>query len=164
MNGYTIDHVALVVRDLEAAIALYTETLGFELVYREIVADQGIEAAGLRAGDSIIELLLPLSAESPIARFRGDAETKLHHTAYRVRDVASELAKLKAKGVRLIDEIPRPGAHGNTIAFLHPKSTGGSLVELCQPSADLALRTAGALQQRAGIPGDAPAERAQSEQ
>ena len=129
-----IDHVAIVVADLEAAIRLYTETLGFTVVYREIVADQGVEAVGLRTGDAVIELLRPLDENSPIAKFRGDAATKLHHTAYRVADVAAELADLKARGVRLIDEVPRRGAHGNTIAFLHPKSTGGVLIELCQPA------------------------------
>jgi methylmalonyl-CoA epimerase len=129
-----IDHIALVVADLEATIALYTQTLGFSFVYREIVADQGIEAVGLRSGDSIIELLRPLDETSPIAAFRGSAPTKLHHTAYRVDDIAAELARLRAAGVRLIDDVPRKGAHGNTIAFLHPKSTGGVLIELCQHS------------------------------
>jgi methylmalonyl-CoA/ethylmalonyl-CoA epimerase len=131
----TIDHIAIVVGDLEATIALYTETLGFAQVYRETIADQGVEAVGLRAGEAIIELLRPLDPESPIAKFRGDAPTKLHHTAYRTSDIAAELARLKAAGVRLIDETPRKGAHGNTIAFLHPKSTAGVLIELCQPGA-----------------------------
>jgi methylmalonyl-CoA epimerase len=134
VNGWTIDHVAIVVADLEATIALYTQTLGFEQLYREIVADQGIEAVGIRTGDSVIELLRPLSEDSPIARFRGEAATKMHHIAYRVADIEAELARLKGDGVRLIDETPRKGAHGNTIAFLHPKSTGGVLTELCQPS------------------------------
>jgi methylmalonyl-CoA/ethylmalonyl-CoA epimerase len=128
-----IDHVAIVVRDLDAAIALYTQTLGFQPVYRETIADQGVEAVGLQAGDSVIELLLPLDPDSPIARFRGEAETRLHHTAYRVDDIETALADYKSKGVRLIDEHPRKGAHGNRIAFLHPKSTGGVLIELCQP-------------------------------
>lgn len=127
-----IDHVAIVVADLEATIALYTETLGFTQVYREIVADQGVEAVGLRTGDAVIELLRPLDETSPIARFRGDATTKLHHTAYRVVDVQAELDRLAARGVRLIDAAPRRGAHGNLVAFLHPKSTGGVLIELCQ--------------------------------
>lgn len=127
-----IDHIAIVVKDLDATIELYTQTLGFRPVYRETIADQGVEAVGLEAGDSIIELLRPLDPESPIARFRGDADTKLHHTAYRVDDIETALADYKAKGVRLIDERPRKGAHGNLIAFLHPKSTGGVLVELCQ--------------------------------
>ena len=127
-----IDHIAIVVKDLEATITLYTETLGFSPVYRETIEDQGIEAVGLQAGDSIIELLRPLDEESSIAKFRGDAETKLHHTAYRVDDIEASLADLKAKGVRLIDEHARKGAHGNLIAFLHPKATQGVLIELCQ--------------------------------
>lgn len=131
--NHPIDHIAIVVKDLEATVALYTETLGFEQVYRETIADQGVEAVGLRTGDAIIELLRPLSEESPIAKFRGDAATKMHHTAYRVNDIEAELARLKAAGVRLIDEVPRHGAHGNRIAFLHPKSTAGVLIELCQP-------------------------------
>jgi len=132
MNDAPIDHIAIVVADLEATITLYTQTLGFSEVYREIVADQGVEAVGLRSGDAIIELLRPLDEASPIAKFRGDAATKLHHTAYRVDDIVAELARLKAAGIRLIDEVPRAGAHGNTIAFLHPKSTAGVLIELCQ--------------------------------
>jgi methylmalonyl-CoA/ethylmalonyl-CoA epimerase len=132
-----IDHIAIVVKDLEATIALYTQTLGFSPVYRETIADQGVEAVGLQAGESIIELLRPLDEESPIAKFRGDAETKLHHTAYRVDDIEGALADLKAKGVRLIDEHARKGAHGNLIAFLHPKATQGVLIELCQPDSQV---------------------------
>ncbi|MBV8152837.1 MAG: methylmalonyl-CoA epimerase [Candidatus Eremiobacteraeota bacterium] len=128
-----IDHVAIVVKDLEASVRLYTQTLGFREVYREVIYDQGVEAVGLAAGDSIIELLLPLDENSPIAKYRGDAPSRLHHTAYRVPDICAKLAELAAKGVRLIDERPRKGAHGNLIAFLHPKSTGGVLIELCQP-------------------------------
>jgi methylmalonyl-CoA epimerase len=133
VNDSPIDHVAIVVKDLDATIRLYTQTLGFSEVYREIVADQGVEAVGLRTGEAIIELLRPLDENSPIARYRGEAATKLHHTAYRVTDLRAELARLRAAGVRLIDEEPRRGAHGNTVAFLHPASTGGVLIELCQP-------------------------------
>jgi methylmalonyl-CoA epimerase len=127
-----IDHIAIVVKDLEATLRLYTQILGFKEVFREVVYDQGIETVGLKAGGSFIELLLPLDESSPIARYRGDAETKLHHTAYRVADIAATLDELKAAGVRLIDERPRRGAHGSLIAFLHPKATGGVLIELCQ--------------------------------
>jgi methylmalonyl-CoA epimerase len=129
-----IDHVAIVVKDLEATVRLYTQTLGFKELYREVVYDQGIEAVGLEAGGSIVELLLPLDESSPIAKYRGDAETKLHHTAYRVPDLEAKLSELAGRGVRLIDAHPRKGAHGNLIAFLHPKSTGGVLIELCQPA------------------------------
>ncbi|MGB8965498.1 MAG: methylmalonyl-CoA epimerase [Candidatus Cybelea sp.] len=128
-----IDHVAIVVKDLEAAIRLYTRKLGFKEVYREVVYDQGVEAVGLEAGSSFVELLLPLNEDSPIARFRGSAATKLHHTAYRVADIEAKLAELKAAGVRMIDEQPRHGAHGSLIAFIHPTATDGVLIELCQP-------------------------------
>ena len=127
-----LDHIAIVVKDLSKALDLYTKTLGFKEIYRETIADQGIEAVGLQAGGSVIELLRPLGEHSSIARYRGDAETKLHHTAYRVADLRAELSRLKAAGVRLIDEEPRKGAHGNFIAFLHPSSTAGVLIELCQ--------------------------------
>ncbi|MDP9018605.1 MAG: methylmalonyl-CoA epimerase [Candidatus Eremiobacteraeota bacterium] len=127
-----IDHIAIVVKDLEHTLDLYVNVLGFKQIYREVIADQGVEAIGLEAGESIIELLSPLSTDSPISKFRGDADSKLHHTAYRVTDLEAELARLKSRGVRLIDEAPRAGAHGNLIAFLHPKSTGGVLIELCQ--------------------------------
>lgn len=127
-----IDHIAIVVKNLQTTLALYTQTLGFVEVYREIIADQGVEAVGLAAGDSVIELLRPLDEGSAIARFRGEAATKLHHTAYRVEDIEAKLRELREQGVRLIDEHPRRGAHGNLIAFLHPKSTDGVLIELCQ--------------------------------
>ena len=129
-----IDHIAIVVKDLAATLELYTDTLGFTQVYRETIEDQGVEAVGLTAGDSVVELLRPLDEHSAIAKYRGDAASKLHHTAYRVADLEAELARLKAAGIALIDEAPRRGAHGNQIAFLHPKSTGGVLIELCQPT------------------------------
>jgi methylmalonyl-CoA epimerase len=135
-NGWTIDHVAIVVADLDATIAFYTTTLGFTQLYRETIADQGVEAVGIQTGDSVIELLRPLDESSPIAAFRGTAATKMHHMAYRVHDIEAELGRLRERGVRLIDETPRKGAHGNTIAFLHPKSTGGVLTELCQRTSD----------------------------
>lgn len=132
-----IDHVAIVVKDLEETLRLYTQTLGFKEVYREVIYDQGVEAVGLEAGGSTVELLRPLDPGSAIARYRGDAAGRLHHTAYRVEDLAAKLAELRAKGVRLIDERPRKGANGSLIAFLHPKATGDVLIELCErkPSA-----------------------------
>ena len=128
----TLDHIAIAVKDLDAALDLYIQTLGFKIAYRETITDQGIEAVGLQAGESIVELLRPLSDDSPVARYRGEAQTKLHHTAYRVDNLAAVLNALKQSGVRLIDEAPRKGAHGNLIAFIHPQSTQGVLIELCQ--------------------------------
>ena len=136
-GSYPLDHVAIVVGDLDATLHLYTQTLGFAQVYRETIVEQGVEAVGLRAGDAIIELLRPLDPDSPVARYRGEAATRLHHTAYRVPDLVAELSRLRAAGVRLIDEAPRAGAQGNLVAFLHPKSTGGVLIELCQPTEGL---------------------------
>jgi methylmalonyl-CoA/ethylmalonyl-CoA epimerase len=129
-----IDHVAIVVKDLEAMVRFYTQTLGFKELYREVVYDQGVEAIGLKAGDSIVELLLPLDESSVIARYRGDAGAKLHHTAYRVANLEAKLAELRSQGVRLIDEQPRRGARGSLVAFLHPKAAAGVLIELCQPA------------------------------
>ena len=134
MNGWTIDHVAIVVGDLDATLRLYTQTLGFAQLYRETVADQGVEAVGIRSGDSVIELLRPLDAESAIAKFRGEAATKLHHIAYRVDNCAETLEAVKASGARVIDDVPRPGSRNTIVAFVHPKSSFGTLIELVQES------------------------------
>jgi methylmalonyl-CoA/ethylmalonyl-CoA epimerase len=131
MQDRPLDHVAIVVADLVAAQASFA-ALGFSVRYRERVDDQGVEIVGMRAGDSTIELLKPLAQDSPLVRFLGDKTSKLHHFAYRVEDLAAELAALKARGIELIDERPRRGAHGNLIAFVHPSATGGTLIELCQ--------------------------------
>jgi methylmalonyl-CoA/ethylmalonyl-CoA epimerase len=130
-----LDHVAILVRDLEKAQAQYA-ALGFAVLYRERVAEQGVEIVGLRAGDSAIELLRPLREDSQLWHYLGTAASKLHHLAYRVDDLEGELARLKALGVPLIDEKPRRGAHGNRIAFIHPSYAGGTLLELCQQTAD----------------------------
>jgi methylmalonyl-CoA epimerase len=133
MTDRQIDHVALVVEDLERSAALYA-TLGFSQQYRERVEDQGVDIVGMRAGDTTIELLKPLASNSPLVRFLGDKPSKLHHVAYRVADIEAELRRLKGLGVQLIDERPRRGAHGNLIAFIHPSATGGALIEVCQPA------------------------------
>jgi methylmalonyl-CoA epimerase len=133
MADRPIDHVALVVADLTQAEQIY-RSLGFEVRYRERVADQGVDIVGMRAGHSTIELLKALAADSALERFRGDKPTRLHHIAYRVADIEGELARLRTAGIRLIDDRPRRGAHGNLIAFIHPSATGGVLVEVCQPS------------------------------
>jgi methylmalonyl-CoA/ethylmalonyl-CoA epimerase len=127
-----LDHVGIVVADLERGEAAFV-ALGFSVRYRERVADQGVDVVGMRAGESTIELVRPVQRDSPLVRFLGDKESRLHHLAYRVDDIAAELAALEAAGIRLIDRRPRRGAHGNLIAFVHPSATGGTLVELCQP-------------------------------
>ena len=130
-----LDHVGVVVADLEASERAYA-ALGFAVRYRERIEEQGVDIVGMQAGESTIELLLPLASESPLIRYLGDRPSRLHHLAYRVADIEAELAALKARGVRLIDERPRRGAHGNLIAFVHPSDTCGTLVELCQPDPD----------------------------
>ena len=132
MDGRPIDHVAVVVKDLAEAERTYA-ALGFAIRYRERVLDQGVDIVGMRAGDSTIELLKPIAEGSPLDRFRGDKEGRLHHVAYRVVDLGAELRRLKEAGIRLIDARPRLGAHGNLVAFIHPSATGGTLIELCQP-------------------------------
>jgi methylmalonyl-CoA epimerase len=132
MGERPIDHVALVVADLERSAALYA-TLGFAERYRERIEEQGVDIVGMSAGDSTIELLKPFQADSPLVRFLGGKSSKLHHVAYRVPDIEAELERLKGLGVRLIDEHPRRGAHGNLIAFIHPSATGDALIEVCQP-------------------------------
>jgi len=133
MFGWPIDHVALVVADLEESAKLYAK-LGFSERYRERIADQDVDIIGMRAGDSTIELLKPLSTDSPLVRFLGDKSSRLHHVGYRVNDLEAEIARLKALGMRLIDQTPRRGARGNRITFIHPSSTGETLIELCQSS------------------------------
>jgi methylmalonyl-CoA epimerase len=128
-----LDHVAIVVRDLEHEVSQYA-ALGFSVLYRERVEDQGVDIVGLRAGESAIELLRPIREDSTLWHYLGSAASKLHHLAYRVDDLEGELARLKALGVPLIDEKPRRGAHGNRIAFIHPSYAGGTLLELCQPT------------------------------
>jgi methylmalonyl-CoA/ethylmalonyl-CoA epimerase len=130
-----LDHVAIVVADLDESQRVY-EGLGFGVLYRERIEEQGVDIVGMRAGDSAIELLKPLASDSPLQRFLGEQRSKLHHLAYRVADLEAELNRLRINGVPLIDEKPRRGAHGNRIAFIHPSYAGGTLIELCQPPAD----------------------------
>ena len=127
-----LHHVAIAVRDLAVTTPVYTELLGLAADGEpEYVADQQVDVQVLRAGDQRIELVAPAAEDSPISRFVAKREG-LHHLAYRVDDLEATLARLKAAGVRLIDEAPRPGAHGTRIAFLHPAATGGVLTELVE--------------------------------
>ena len=130
-----ISHVAIAVRDLEQQIAFYRDTLGFELVTVEEVESQKVKAALLRVGDSIIELLEPTDPEGAVGKFLQKRGPGLHHVSYEVDDLPGVLARLKQQGIRLVDEKPRPGAHQTEIAFVHPRATGGVLIELSTPSA-----------------------------
>lgn len=127
-----IDHVGIAVNSLEASLKFYQETLGLPLADIEEVPDQMVRTAIFPTGDSRIELLEPTSPESPIAKFIAKRGEGIHHVAIRVADVRAKLAELEAAGVQLIDREPRIGAGGHKIAFLHPKATGGVLLELCE--------------------------------
>jgi len=130
-----IHHVGVVVRDLEQAYGFWRDVLGLPVHKVATVADQGVRAALLTIGESEIELLEPLSPASGIGKFLAKRGEGLHHICYATEDVAAALEEARAKGVRLIDEKPRPGLAG-TICFLHPASTHGVLVEYAQPFPD----------------------------
>ena len=127
-----IEHVALAVADLDAAIAHYREVWGIEVSHREKVLDQGVEEAMLPFGDTFLQLVAPTGQETTVGRFLANRGEGLHHLAYEVDDLARTLEDLKAKGVQLIDEVPRRGGRGHLVAFVHPKSNHGLLVELIQ--------------------------------
>ncbi len=127
-----IDHIGVAVKDLEEALKVYRDCLGLEMAGVEEVAEQKVKVAFLPVGDSEIELLQSTDPQGPVARFIESRGEGIQHIAFRVQNLEEKLAELKAKGVRLIDEKPRYGAGGARIAFLHPKSTGGVLVELCE--------------------------------
>ena len=129
VNG--IDHIAIAVNSLSEAIPFYEELLGLELEGTEEVPDQQVRVAFLRVGATRIELLEPTSETSPISKFLAKRGPGLHHIALTTEDVASRLVRLKEAGARLIDEEPKTGAEGKQIAFVHPKSTSGVLLELC---------------------------------
>jgi methylmalonyl-CoA/ethylmalonyl-CoA epimerase len=127
-----IDHVAIAVNDLEAAIAYYARTFGAEVDHREVVESDGVEEALLKVADSYVQLLTPIRDDSPVAKYLERKGEGLHHIGYRVDDCAAALEAVKASGGRVIDEVPRPGSRGTTVAFVHPKTAFGTLIELVQ--------------------------------
>jgi methylmalonyl-CoA/ethylmalonyl-CoA epimerase len=132
MMKAVLDHVGIAVRDLEDALRFYRDALGFEIEAPEEVASQRVRAHFIPLGDSAVELLEATAPDSPIAKYLEKHGPGLHHVTLRVEDVRAALAQLKVRGVRLIDETPRPGAHGSLVAFIHPSSAHGVLVELIQ--------------------------------
>lgn len=127
-----IDHIGIATRQLKEATALWQNTLGLEINSTEDVDEQGVRIAMLPIGDTHIELLEPLTPESPVGRFLDKRGPGIHHIAIRVDDIGAALRQLKEKGARLIDETPRIGAGGCLVAFIHPSSTNGVLLELVQ--------------------------------
>lgn len=135
MNGIHvdgIDHIAIAVEDIDAAVALYENVLGLKVVHREEIAGYGVKVATIATGGTDVELVQGTTPDSPIAKFIASRGPGMHHVAFRVDDIHAALAEMKARGVDLIDQTPRPGKQGSLVAFVHPKSTGRVLCELVQ--------------------------------
>src|ERR1700704_952909 len=120
-----IDHVAIAVNDLEAAIDYYERAYGVEVEHREVVERDGVEEALLKVADSYVQLLTPIRDDSTVAKFLERKGEGIHHVGYRVDDCAAALERVKAEGGMVIDEAPRPGSRGTTVAFIHPKTAFG---------------------------------------
>ena len=127
-----IDHVAIAVNDLEAAITYYQDAFGATVHHREIVESDGVEEALIKVAESYIQLTSATNEDSPIAKFLAKRGEGLHHIGYRVDDCAEALQAMIEAGARPIDQTPRPGSRGTTVAFIHPKGSFGTLIELVQ--------------------------------
>ena len=127
-----IDHIAIAVKDLEAAIDYYKRAFGAEVDHREIVESDGVEEALLKVAESYIQLLTPTRPDSPVAKAIEKRGEGLHHIGYRVADCGAAFNAMLAAGAKAIDKAPRPGSRGTTVAFIHPKGSFGTLIELVQ--------------------------------
>jgi methylmalonyl-CoA epimerase len=125
-----IDHIAIAVRDIDEAARFYSDILKLNLSGVEVVAEQKTKVGFLKIGESNIELVQPATDDSPIAKFLETRGPGIHHICLEVEDIEKEVEEMKKKGARMIDETPRPGAHNTRVAFIHPKSSGGVLIEL----------------------------------
>ena len=134
INAKSVNHIGIAVKSIEDHRTFYEQVLGAEFESIEEVPSQKVKVGFFKVGDVRLELLEPTDPSSSVAGFLDKRGEGLHHVAYTVDDIEQRLAELKAGGVRLIDESPRPGAHHTQIAFVHPKSSGGVLTELCQPA------------------------------
>ena len=129
-----IDHIGVAVESIDATLKLYAESYAMTLVHREVVEEQGVEAVLLDVGENHVELLQPLGPDTPVGKFIAKRGTGIHHVAYQVTDIDSELERLQAAGVEMIDKAPRTGIRGSRVAFCHPRSTGGVLTEIVEPA------------------------------
>ena len=127
-----IDHIAIAVKDLEAAITYYQNAFGATVDHREVVESDGVEEALLKVAESYIQLLTPTRPDSPVAKSLEKRGEVLHHIGYRVNNCAEALAAMIAAGATPLDKAPRPGSRGTTVAFIHPKGSFGTLIELVQ--------------------------------
>ncbi|MEJ2778916.1 methylmalonyl-CoA epimerase [Stygiolobus sp. RP850M] len=138
METQNIDHIGVVVEDIDKAIKFYTTTLGMKLVHREDLLDRGIKVAFLTGtnGETAVELLEPINHEdmnNTVAKFLKTKGPGLHHLAVKVENIEKSLKELESNGLQLVDKVPRPGARGHLVAFIHPKSVMGVLLELVEP-------------------------------
>lgn len=127
-----IDHVGIAVPDLESVKHTFSLAFNLQPEFEEEVSDQKVKIAGFHLADSTVEYLQPTSEDSPIARFLQKKGSGIHHIAYKVENISKLLKRLENKGFQLIDKTPKQGAQGKKIAFIHPKSTNGILIELCE--------------------------------
>lgn len=127
-----LDHIGIAVASIDAALPVYLHGLGMELVHREVVATEGVEVAFLPVGETRLELLEPRDSGGAVARFLDKRGAGVHHLCFEVADIDAALARLKQAGTPLVDEVPRLGAEGCRVAFVHPKGTGGVLIELSE--------------------------------
>jgi methylmalonyl-CoA epimerase len=132
-----IDHVGIAVQDIETSLELWRDRFKLDVVHREIVQEQGVEALLLDVGENHIELLAPLGPDTPVGKFLAKKGPGMHHIAYQVSDIDATLAALKEAGMALIDEQPRIGIRSSRVAFLHPRSTEGVLTEIVEPAAGM---------------------------
>lgn len=127
-----VDHIGIAVKNLEESLKFYQDVMGLDLAGTEVVEEQKVKVAFLPIGDTEVELLESTDADGPIAKYIDKKGEGIQHIAYKVENIEEAIEGMKAKGVRMIDEKPRYGAGGAKIAFCHPKSTNGVLIELCQ--------------------------------
>ena len=127
-----IDHIAIAVRDLEAAVEYYQKAFGATIDHREVVESDGVEEVLMKVAESYIQLLTPTNPDSPVAKAIEKRGEGLHHIGYRVNNCAEALASMIAAGATPIDKAPRPGSRGTTVAFMHPKGSFGTLIELVE--------------------------------
>jgi methylmalonyl-CoA epimerase len=127
-----IDHIAIAVSDLDAAIEWYRDAFGATVAHREVVQSDGVEEALLAVAESYVQLLTPTRDDSPVAKYMEKRGEGIHHVGYRVDDCAAALDAIKKMGGKVLDEAPRPGSRGTTVAFVHPKTSFGTLIELVQ--------------------------------
>jgi methylmalonyl-CoA epimerase len=129
-----IDHIGVAVAEIEPALEVYRDRFELEVAHREVVQEQGVEALLLDVGENHVELLAPLSEDTPVGRYLAKNGPGLHHVAYQVDDIEATLEQLKAAGVQMIDEQPRTGIRGSRVAFMHPRSGAGVLTEIVEPA------------------------------